>query len=463
MLSLNSNPFRNLHADGVGLICEWLPRRDVLSLMGADKRLYETIANNPFPWLEPLKVLYPSFYAAYAPNFKRETPYAVHRAVMKDVYKGIPDSVHRGKCKSKTLLDLESSYRFVKERNGIFYLIDDTEIIVCSSNRKLTKVELLERIPFQSEQGAVAVKAVQFYFPLMIIHLEDDVLCCVHVERGEGTIVSKSCEGSRVRDGKLFFYDKEANDIVCSKLSSNLIELSTKTPLLRECQGGLFDIYQNTVVYVSNEGIVIQELGESACLSTLALDPTQFSHDWKETETSIDALQIEDDRLVVFFKWVGEENAEYGCCIVDLKGELETYYGSTMSCAEEEEIKEMQIRNNLLYFISENDRYSDLFIAKMDCRNGIRVDLINDSFLENIESFQVQGTRCFVHTVESTEEGSECSLSVFDLGAVYPSSFPKRVLDETSSPSRKNTNRRSGRADSLSSIATDVKKLFPAL
>ncbi len=441
-------PFNHLgalHEDLTALICQWLPnKRDTTHLMGADKRLYAVIANDPFLWLPALKRFYPCLFTAYRPNFKLETPYAVFQAIAAQIQEKLLNNIRTLRHRTVSIQPFQGNCRFIKQKGDALYFIGDVEICICNRLSGETR----SRINLQNQSGS-RVKAAHCCFPLMIIHFADDLLRCVNVATGSVSEISNDCSGMRVRNRELFFFTTD--DFEIWDLSTETVEKRGEVHLLRECLSGLFDVYEDVIFYADDEArVVIQTLEEgseqslSENINAFPFYPARFSNDWIPENITINALKVEGDRLVVFFH-SGPINKtpiptyQQGCCVVDLKmPHLAVRYGTCIPCTEQSRIKEIQIQGDLLYYIYEgvaDHGKSILHVCKIDCEDQeIKVDLTTSSKIES-DSFQLRGLSCLIHYgADLNRAGNKLNtgkVTELSLGASCHSEWPKSQIDAT--------------------------------
>ena len=440
-------PFNHLgalHDDLVALICERLPKKSTAYLMSTDKHFYEVIAHNSFLWLPALKRFYPSLYTVYQPNFKVETPYAVFQAMGMQIQDEIPNNIRSLRYRIVSIQPFQGNCRFIKEREGILYLIGDVAVNSC----KRMSGEMLPSINLQNQSGS-RVKAVHCCFPLMITHFADDLLRCVNVETGSVSEISNDCLGMRVRDRELFFFTTD--DFEIWDLSTETVEKREEVHLLRECSSGLFDVYEDVIFYGDDDGcVVIQTLEErseqslSENINAFPFHPTRFSNDWIPENITINGLKVEGDRLVVFFHSGPIHKTpiptyEQGCCVVDLKTpQCAVHYGTCIPCTEQSRIKEIQIQGDLLYYIYEgvaDHGKSVLHVCKINCEDQeIKVDLASSSKIQ-ADSFQVRGLSCLIcYGADLNRVGKKLNtgkITELSLGASCHSEWPKSQIDAT--------------------------------
>ncbi len=436
------NPFTNMHDDSIESICSWLPLNARMRLMGADKRLYEVTANDSVYWLFDLKRLQPCLYAAYKPDLKRETPYAIFRAIMLQAHAQIPDNIPARRYVRLLRQRTNVNCRFFREREHVFYLVGDAGITVQKKfeNRQIT-------IPFENPMGS-QVRAVHFCFPRMFIHSLDGVLRCVNVETHEVTPFTSRYSGMRVRDKELFCLDWTSSIIEVWDLSQEKMQLVNGVNLLNLDASRWFDIYKDQIIYLDDrKQILSQDLkGEKEAVE-LAFDP-YFDRGGSDINCRLVALKVEGDRLVLFYNAgpVPTDSGIYyelGCCILDLTGRLQLRYGNCIRCSETSRIKEIQIENNILYYtyedVAEVGR-SRLRVCKIEeDEEGIEVNLGKDASGQDpvsiyVDSFQLRMMGCLSYTADLSERGGKLNTGVIsarNFSAPCLSSFQESKLNAT--------------------------------
>ena len=388
--------------------------------MGADKRLYEVIANDSVYWLYDIKRLQPCLYAAYKPDLKRETPYAICRAIVLQAHAQIPDNIRARRYVRLLQQRVSVNCRFFRERKYVSYLVGDAGITV----RKLSEIRQTT-IPFENHTGS-QVRAVHFCFPRMFIHSLDGVLRCVNVETHAVTPFPYCYSGMRVRDKELFCLGWTSSMIEVWDLSQEKMQLVNGVNLLNLDASRWFDIYKDQIIYLDDrKQILSQDLkGEKEAVE-LEFDP-YFDRGGSDTNCMLLALKVEGDRLVLFYNAgpVPTDSGiryELGCCILDLTGRLQPRYGNCIRCSETSRIKEIQIENNILYYtyedVAEVGR-SVLRVCKIEeDEEGIEVNLGKDALGQDpisieVDSFQLRLRGCLSYTANLSQRGEKLNAGI---------------------------------------------------
>ena len=260
-------------------------------------------------------------------NFGRDMPYAIHRAVMMKLNGESVDCNPDGRGLMHPLMHFRGNCGSIQEEHGVFYFVGNETVAISHLGHDQRVIR------FQNPTSA-PIESVHFSAPFMIIHTQDDLLRCVNVENGVIFEISDSCIGVRVREKELFVFSSSSK-IEIWDLKEEAMRKIRDLHLYYDCLTGAFDIYKDEIYYV----VGCNEIAHQSLYPTQSqtepkgeifeLDAGAFNEAWEHVW--IEALKIERDQLVVFMsgQYPIEEQyfSEYGCCIFDLTGKLETRYG----------------------------------------------------------------------------------------------------------------------------------------